>query len=127
VARRIRRLAVFDANSNKVGDVLGFQRRHSLGERDASDTAGTSYTFAVKVFPDELAGGTVWFTGANLLRYAICSAFPSVIEGTYFGPNAVAVGGVAPVTSRVSRIDAFYASVPGAGRDAGGGRHGGLP
>jgi len=67
---------------------------------------GRANTFAVKVFRmNWLRHGLVY--GRQLLPVRHLFSPPSVIEGTYFGPNAVAVGGVAPSTSRVSRSMRF--------------------
>jgi hypothetical protein len=78
----IERLAVFDAQNQKVGDVIAFERLGGLAQ--VSFSSGT-YSFFLYVFPTRFAGTSprIHFTGVN------CQGTPILEVSGTSGSNAI--------------------------------------
>jgi hypothetical protein len=101
-------LGVYDANNNKVGDVVGVQDNIPW----VSVTAGAR-AVVLQVFPHQLIGQNLWFDGANCTGNAYINGFTLSKGANVFSLAAVSEpGGViyaadpatAPVASLVTSL-----------------------
>lgn len=96
------RLAVFDASNVKVGDVVGVQ--------DTVPWVGlvaAGRSIALRVLPGRLAGGFLWFTGAE------CAGTPYISDPALLnGPSALSLAAVHQPSGVVYAADANAATQP---------------
>ncbi len=119
-------LSVFDANGNKVGQVIGVDSDNVPWVlTTAHDASGQNYTFALKVFRGQLGGGTVSFSSSDCDRVVRSTKFIeplAVSQGVYFGSSAISIAGVdyfhggavyaAPAGAPVTQVDLGSKAMP---------------
>ena len=85
--------SVFDGKDRSVGEVIGVDGDNIPSVVVTShDASAQSYTFALKVFPGQLAGGHILFAGPDCTGTAYQPL--AVFRGVYFGPSAISIAGV---------------------------------
>jgi TolA-binding protein len=95
------KLAVYDSNQQKMGDVVGVQDNIPW----VGLTAG-SRSFVLQVFPDQLVGQFLWFDGSNCTGNVFISGFT-----LSNGPNVFALAAVHEPGGMVYAADANTAPV----------------